>query len=281
MQVFKYVHKLQQIITEQRQSGKTIGFVPTMGALHAGHLALIRAALQQCDYVVCSIFVNPTQFNDATDLEKYPRTVAADFQKLYAVECHAIFLPEVDEIYPEPAPILPPLEFGQLTQVLEGAHRAGHFAGVVQVVHRLLDIVRPDYLYMGQKDYQQQAIIGAMLTQLSSTIQLITAPTVREKDGLAMSSRNTRLTAQQRQLAPLLHQVLSGVKTDITQQSIEHVERAAQQQLTDAGFVVDYLSVVDGTTLQAIEVFEDAKSVVVVVAASLGDIRLIDNLIIS
>lgn len=280
MQVFKQVNFLQATIAATREAGKSIGFVPTMGALHAGHIALIAQAVAECDYVICSVFVNPTQFNDATDLEKYPRTIHADLAKLYAADCSAVFLPEVAEIYPNPAPELPPLNFGQLTKVLEGAHRPGHFDGVVQVVHRLLDIVRPDKLYMGQKDYQQQAIIREMLVQTASEVQLVTCKTVRESDGLAMSSRNTRLTPKQRAIAPIIHATLSDIEAHIGHQSIQELEAIGTQKLTAAGFEVDYLSVVNGKTLQPIKLFEKADSAIVATAASLGDIRLIDNLII-
>ncbi len=280
MRLFKHITKLQAAIAEQRAAGNRTGFVPTMGALHEGHIALIERAVAENDYVVCSIFVNPTQFNDATDLVKYPRTINADLAKLYAANCSAIFIPTVAEIYPENASPTPDIDFGSLTEVLEGAYRSGHFDGVVQVVHRLLDIVRPDHLYMGQKDYQQQAIIRYMLEQLSSKIQLVTCETVREKDGLAMSSRNMRLTAAQRAIAPSIHATLTKVAQQMGQDSIQDLEQWGKEQLTQKGFVVDYFSIVDGKTLLPIETFDATDSVVAATAAYLGDIRLIDNLIL-
>ncbi len=280
MQIFKYVKKLQERVAEQRKAGKQIGFVPTMGALHQGHIALIERAAAENDYVVCSIFVNPTQFNDASDLVKYPRTINADLAKLYAAGCSAVFVPTVAEIYPKNAAPTPVVDFEQLMEVLEGVHRPGHFDGMVQVVHRLLDIARPDNLYMGQKDYQQQAIIRHMLKAIASEIKLTTCKTVRENDGLAMSSRNTRLTEAQRAIAPTIHATLTSVAEKIGEQSIQDIEAWATEQLTKKGFVVDYFSIVDGESLQSIESFEAADTVVVATAAYLGDIRLIDNLIL-
>lgn len=280
MQVFKYVKKLQETVATQRKAGKRIGFVPTMGALHKGHTSLIERAIAENDYVICSIFVNPTQFNDATDLVKYPRTINADLGKLYAAECSAVFVPTVAEIYPENAAPTPVIDFGKLMEVLEGAHRPGHFDGMVQVVHRLLDIARPDTLYMGQKDYQQQAIIRHMLKAIASDIQLNTCETIREKDGLAMSSRNTRLTEAQRAIASTIHATLTSVAEKTGKQSIQDLEIWAMEQLTKKGFVVDYFSIVDGNSLQPIETVETAETVVAATAAYLGDIRLIDNLIL-
>jgi pantoate--beta-alanine ligase len=185
---------LDKALAKHRRAGRTIGFTPTLGALHSGHLQLMQRSQRECDVAICSIFVNPTQFNDPTDLKKYPRTLKADKTLLESIEVDYLFNPLVDEVYPKGLDTHVEIDFGQLDKVMEGAMRPGHFAGVAQVVKRLLDMVRPTHLYMGQKDFQQFTIIQHMIDLLDMPVQLVVCPIVREADGLAMSSRNRRLS---------------------------------------------------------------------------------------
>lgn len=277
MQLIETIAELKN--WQQENNAKTIGFVPTMGALHQGHLSLIEASKTTNDLTICSIFVNPTQFNEASDLEKYPRTLQKDIQGLYKAGADAVFIPEIIEIYPKNGFELPTFQLDHLTNVLEGAYRPGHFDGVVQVVYRLLDLVQPNRLYMGLKDFQQQAIIGEMLRQMESDIELVPCPIIREADGLAMSSRNRRLSEEERTIAPTIYKTLQGAKqTWEAHFAPSSIKANAIQQLEKAGFKVDYFEIVDATTLQEIEVFDESANAIICVAAWLGEIRLIDNL---
>lgn len=280
MQIFKRVQHIQAYIEYQKSLGFTIGFVPTMGALHSGHLALVEYAHQQSDISVASIFVNPTQFNEASDLAKYPRTFEKDVDLLYTHQLHALFAPEVLDIYPATGIQTPSIDFKGLDTVLEGAFRPGHFAGVAQVVHRLLDIVRPDYLFMGQKDYQQWTIIHHMLRELSMDTELIMVPTMREKDGLAMSSRNVRLTEEWRIKAPQIHQLLEWVRHNLHSIPIESLTSHVMEKLEEEGFRPEYFAIVDGHTLLPVQQLNEHQKIVACVAAWAGDIRLIDNVIL-
>lgn len=277
---FKKINPLQIHLRAIRRQKRAIGFVPTMGALHQGHLALLQQAAQASDYTVCSIFVNPTQFNDVHDLEKYPRTPEKDIQLLVSVGCEVLFMPAVEEIYPPGEKYNPQFEFGQLEKAMEGAFRPGHFAGVAQVVSRLLDIVQPDRLYMGQKDFQQTAIVQSMLKQLQSPVQLVVCPTVREADGLAMSSRNVRLTPEFRQKAPAIYQTLLWAKRLAAKgnHTPAAIQQLALQQLTEAGLKPEYFEIVDHETLLPIERFNDAKKIMTCTAVWAGEVRLIDNI---
>ncbi|MEM9888319.1 MAG: pantoate--beta-alanine ligase [Bacteroidota bacterium] len=261
---------------------KSIGFVPTMGALHDGHLSLMRAAKKQNDLSICSIFVNPTQFNEASDLEKYPRTVEADIALLESVATDAVFIPKAAEIYPEDGFDIPVFQLDHLTNTLEGAHRPGHFEGVVQVVYRLLDLVSPHRLYMGLKDFQQQAIIAEMLRQMRSNISLVPCPIQRAADGLAMSSRNRRLSTEERRIAPDIYQVLKKTKAEWqAAKSPSEIQANAINQLELAGFEVDYFEIVDAKTLATVPMFDTSVQAIACVAAWLGAIRLIDNMKLS
>ncbi len=279
MFAFKKNLDIQAYLASVRWQNRTIGFIPTMGALHQGHLAIIRQAAQAGDHTVCSIFVNPTQFNDVRDLEKYPRTPEKDIALLSSVGCDTLFIPAVEEIYPPNEISHPTFEFGHLAEVMEGAFRPGHFAGVAQVVNRLLELVQPDRLYMGQKDFQQVAIVQSMLQQLKSPVQLVVSPTVREADGLAMSSRNMRLTPEFRQKAPAIYQTLSFAKNAA---EYGHAPQAIQQQalahLTNAGLKPEYFEIVNSETLLPVERFNEAKKIVACTAVWAGDVRLIDNI---
>ena len=280
MLLFKKVIDLQRFLASEKKPGLKTGFVPTMGALHEGHLSLIRRSLEETDVTVCSIFVNPTQFNDPSDLEKYPRTPEKDMELLLNAGCQILFMPGVEEIYPSKTTALPAFDFGQLDKRMEGAHRPGHFDGVVKVVKRLLDIVKPHRLFMGQKDFQQVAIIREMLNQLRSNIHLVMCPIIREPDGLAMSSRNVRLTPEQRALAPLIHQTLLEVKQKMHSDFPDQMAAEAIRQLSVPGLEPEYFEIVDGKTLEPIQLLEDTDFAVACTAVRLGTIRLLDNMIL-
>ncbi|MDU0809117.1 pantoate--beta-alanine ligase [Aquirufa regiilacus] len=248
-----------------QNKGGSIGFVPTMGALHEGHLALIKAAKAQCEQVVCSIFVNPTQFNDPSDFEKYPKTLANDIKLLTETGCDIVYTPEVDDLYPSGMKNLPHYPLGRLEELLEGAHRPGHFQGVCVVVDRLLQAVQPSHLYMGQKDFQQIAIIRKMLEITKSNVNLIECPTVRESSGLAMSSRNSRLSAEQKTQALAIFQGFNSPSA-----------AAFESALVANGFeTVDYVACCDPITLENKP--WDERPCQILVAAFIGGVRLIDN----
>lgn len=280
MILFKKVEQLQLFIASQKQKKRKVGFVPTMGALHNGHLSLIRQAKDENDLVVCSIFVNPTQFNDASDLEKYPRTAAKDIQLLTSVSCDVLFMPSVEEVYPKGLDITLELDFGELATVMEGKFRPGHFDGMAQVVNRLLNIVLPHNLYMGQKDFQQLTIVRSMLRQLDSEINLVMCPIVREEDGLAMSSRNVRLTPKHRELALVLSQTLKKSKELILEKTPKEIQQWAMNELAIADFKPEYFDIVDGVTLQAVNDFQGTDFAVACTAVWVGEVRLIDNMVL-
>lgn len=280
MVLFKKVEALQSYITAQKARGMQIGYTPTMGALHQGHASLIKKAKAENEISVCSIFVNPTQFNDPADLEKYPRTEKQDMTLLEGLKNDILFYPSAEEIYPENINI-PSFDFGQIDKVMEGFYRPGHFDGVVQVVHRLVDIVKPDRLYMGQKDFQQFTLIYHMLQQINSSTELVVCPIIREADGLALSSRNVRLTPPNRAKAPIISKVLSSLNDWLTSNSVKEVKEKALAELGSfPEFKPEYLDIVDGYTLQPINDFEESPYVVACAAVWAGDIRLIDNVIL-
>lgn len=279
MFLFQTLPELQQYLNTRRQKGELIGFAPTMGALHAGHLDLIRHSKAQNACTVCSIFVNPTQFNDPKDLEKYPRTPDKDLAMLESVGTEVVFMPQVDEIYPPGLDTRLQLELGQLDKVMEGAFRPGHFQGMAQVVKRLLDIVQPDHLYMGQKDFQQLSIVGHMIRELQLPVELIMVPTVREVDGLAMSSRNVRLSPSQREAAPAIFQTLSWAKTQLGVMPTREIEAEAMRRLSAMpAFRPEYFQLVDGNTLLPVDDPAAHAWVVACVASWVGEVRLIDNM---
>jgi len=279
MFVFQTHHELQQYLNTRRQIGESIGFAPTMGALHAGHLDLIRHSKMQHSCTVCSIFVNPTQFNDPKDLEKYPRTPEKDLAMLESVGTEVVFMPAVEEIYPPDLDTRLNLDLGQLDKVMEGAFRPGHFQGMAQVVKRLLDIVQPNALYMGQKDFQQLSIVGHMIRALQLPVELVMVPTVREADGLAMSSRNVRLSPSQRETAPAIYQTLNWAKTQLSVLPILEIEAEAMRRLAAMPeFRPEYFQLVDGETLLPVGNPRAHAWVVACVATWVGEVRLIDNM---
>lgn len=278
MLIFKKVADLQRWISNQQTP---IGFAPTMGALHDGHLELIRMAKRDGCLAVASIFVNPTQFNDPKDLEKYPRTPEKDAALLISADCDALFIPPVPEVYPPGENLTINLDFNQLDKVMEGEFRPGHFKGMATVVHRLLDIVRPQRLYMGQKDYQQLSIVRDMIAQLQMDVELIMCPTVRETDGLAMSSRNVRLSPAMRAAAPAIYQTLQWAKTALsTGQPAQAIQAAAMETLSKADMRPEYFEIVDGVTLLNVTDKNSSNFIVACTAAFAGEVRLIDNIVL-
>jgi pantoate--beta-alanine ligase len=281
MYIFKHIADLQAHLANKRQLGNTIGFVPTMGALHAGHLSLIAAAQSATDCVVCSIFVNPTQFNEASDFDKYPRTINVDCGLLIEQHCDVLFLPDVAEIYPNGKTTEQAYDLGGLDLPMEGKQRPGHFAGMIQVVSRLLDIVQPNQLFMGQKDFQQLAIVRRYLETTASPIKLVGCATLREENGLAMSSRNVRLSPEQREQAGIINSILQYLKQQYEQQPIAQLVQQGIEQINMLpNFAVEYLEVCDARTLQKITNWTDAPEIVACIALKVGDVRLIDNVLI-
>jgi pantoate--beta-alanine ligase len=278
MFIFKTVEDLGDYLGEQRGSGVSIGFIPTMGALHQGHLSLINAAQQDKVHTVCSIFVNPTQFNNPADLEKYPRTTEQDIEMLTGAGCDVLFLPDEKEIYPDGKAIKQPYDLGYLETVLEGAYRPGHFQGVAQVVDRLLQAVAPHKLYLGQKDFQQCAVLARLIDSKHPDTQLEVVPTMREADGLAMSSRNRRLTDPQRNVAGLIYQCLISIQAKQGMQDFAVVKKECQEILEKKGFKPDYIELADAATLELLADYDSSRKMVALIAAYLGDVRLIDNL---
>jgi len=248
-----------------------------MGALHNGHLSLIKIAQQQCDVVICSIFVNPTQFNDPADLEKYPRPIEQDIKKLEAVNCDVLFEPAVNEIYDNNEHWH--LNIGPLENLLEGKYRPGHYQGVTQVVYKFFDLIKPDIAFFGQKDYQQFLIISRMVDLLKLPVKLVMCPIQREADGLAMSSRNIHLSADDRKHALVLSKALNKVKDNFDINSIAALKQWAELEIgTNTGVLLDYFEIADGGTLLPAD--KSSKTIVALVAAKVGTTRLIDNVII-
>lgn len=282
MILFKKAADLHKYLDIQREIGIQIGFIPTMGALHQGHLSLIEEARRHNPLVVCSIFVNPAQFNNPDDFSKYPSTIDRDIALLENAGCDILFYPSVEEIYPDPnEKIL--YDLGYLETIMEGKFRPGHFQGVCKVVHKLLKMVRPDNLYIGQKDYQQCLVIKRLLelTGMKDQITLHISPTLRERDGLAMSSRNSRLNEQQRQIAPAIYQTLNLIRKEITSGDLESYKKMGMDHLAEKGFSPEYVEIADASTLQPVNEWDGRQQLVVLTAAFLGEVRLIDNLLLN
>ena len=279
MEIISTVAALREAVAKAKAESLTVGLVPTMGALHAGHLSLIERARKECGFVVVSVFVNPTQFNNPDDLRTYPRTVEADCAKLEEAGVDVAFIPSVDEIYPEPDTRV--FDLGPVAEVMEGAMRPGHFNGVAQIVSKLFDYVQPDKAYFGEKDFQQIAVIRRMVEIEGFNVEIVPCPIKREADGLAMSSRNVRLTPEQRELAPVIHQVLTDnadmAKDGLDLQSLR--DMVVEELNSYDGMEVEYYEIVDPITLQPLENWADAKNGAVgCITVWLGDVRLIDNI---
>ncbi|GAB3930652.1 pantoate--beta-alanine ligase [Larkinella terrae] len=280
MQLYESIATIRQALDSQRRTGKSIGLVPTMGALHAGHLVLVDACKTANDLTVCSIFVNPTQFNNPDDLARYPKTLEADCRMLEEAGCDLVFAPSVDEMYPT-QPVLK-LNFGELETVLEGAFRPGHFNGVGIVVSKLFNIIQPDRAYFGQKDLQQVAVVKRLIRDLGFQLELVRQPIVREDDGLAMSSRNRNLSADERQEAPALYRALVKAQEILQNEgTINEAKTAVISYLENhPAFRLEYMEVANADTLQPVEQLQAPGATALCIAAHLGKTRLIDNLIV-
>ena len=277
MNIYKSIEDLQAFVEAERAKGLRIAFVPTMGALHAGHLSLVRRALSECDRCIVSVFVNPTQFNDPRDLETYPRTLEADSTLLASVGTSALFAPEVSTIYPEEDTRT--FDVGAVAEVMEGRYRPGHFNGVMQVVSRLFDIVHPDCAYFGEKDFQQIAVIRAMVRLIGSPVEIIACPIVREADGLALSSRNVRLSAEERREAPQIYRILSESRSWAKEMSPQQVIDQVTEQINAVPHLrVEYFEIVDTDSLQPIASWSDSPAPHGCITVYCGEVRLIDNI---
>jgi len=277
MEIFTTRKALRQYLFQIRDLNKTVGLVPTMGALHEGHLSLIKAAQLVSDVVVCSVFVNPTQFNDPADLEKYPRTIEADIKMLQAINCDVLFNPTVNEIYDTHEQWHLPL--GELENLLEGKFRPGHYQGVTQVVSILFRLVEPDKAYFGQKDYQQFLIISKMAGMMHLPVKLVMCPIKREPDGLAMSSRNVHLNHEDHMHALVLSKTLNWVKDNFGVSDIARLKKEAQLMIGhESGVELEYFEIANGDTLNPAK--ENDRKIVALVAARVGKTRLIDNMVL-
>lgn len=275
MKVVKSISDLRRFL-DSYSIDEVVGFVPTMGALHDGHCSLVKQAKEKCNIVVVSIFVNPTQFNDKNDLDKYPRTVEKDLELLEKEGCDLVFIPSVQEIYPDETKLL--LDLNGLDKVMEGQFRPGHFDGVVEVVNRLFNIVKPNFAFFGEKDFQQLSIIRFMTDKLNHKIQIIGCQILRETDGLAMSSRNTLLTSEFRAESPIIFETLSWVKDNYQTFDIDSVKKMAIRKIENNGLLkVEYADIVDANTLLPIENWTNTP-INICVAVFAGSVRLIDNM---
>jgi pantoate--beta-alanine ligase len=283
MILLKKAIDLRNYLDIQRTQGKKYGFVPTMGALHEGHISLLDSSKKVDEITVCSIFVNPTQFNDPADFEKYPITLEKDITMLETAGCDILFLPPLAEMYPKGTNPVLHYDLGYLETILEGRYRPGHFQGVCMVVHRLLEIVKPDNLYIGQKDYQQCMVIKKLidLIGLRNLVKLNISPTLRNTDGLAMSSRNMRLNDEERKKATAIYQTLCYIKDKLNNGSLLQLKEKATVMLTDKGFKVDYVEIADADNLQLVDQWDGKQKLVALAAAHLDNVRLIDNIVLN
>lgn len=277
MKTVSSIQELKAYLAAERQDNKQVGFVPTMGALHAGHLSLVKRCREENDVCVVSVFVNPTQFNDKHDLETYPRTLDKDCALLETASCDYVFAPSVEEMYPEPDTRT--FDFGTVSAVMEGARRPGHFNGVAQIVSKLFYAVEPNRAYFGEKDFQQIAVIRAMVKQLQIPVEIVACPIVREADGLALSSRNVRLTPEQRQKAPLIARTLKESVTFAAGKSVQEViDYVVNRINAEPDMRVEYFEIVDGNTMEAIGQWTDTTYPVGCITVYCGEVRLIDNI---
>ena len=283
MILFKKTVDLRKWIDNQQITGKKIGFVPTMGALHEGHISLIETSKAQNQITICSIFVNPAQFNDPKDFEKYPVTIEKDILLLEESSCNVLFLPSVAEIYPEGFVSKKHFDLEFIETVLDGKYRPGHFQGVCMVVERLLKIVLPDQLYLGQKDYQQCMVIKKLIEIIGLTdkINLVICPTLREPNGLAMSSRNMRLSKDEKETATIIFKTLNYIKANTEKTTPLSLKLSAQKMLEAAGLKPDYVEIADATNLAQVEEWNPNQKMVTLIAAFINEVRLIDNILLN
>ena len=277
MQVVKTISELKSLISGFKNEGKVVGLVPTMGALHAGHKSLVDCARKENDIVVVSVFVNPTQFKNKQDLATYPRTEAADCRLLEAAGADVVFMPSVEEVYPEPDTRV--FDLGAVAEVMEGAHRPGHFNGVAQIVSKLFAMVNPDRAYFGEKDFQQIAVIRKMVELEGFKLEIVACPIKREEDGLALSSRNVRLTAEQRMLAPNIFRILKESRNFASTHTVEETIAYVTDSLNALPQMeVEYYEIVDGSTMQPVRSWDASSHIVGCITVYCGEVRLIDNI---
>ncbi|MEG0011937.1 MAG: pantoate--beta-alanine ligase [Muribaculaceae bacterium] len=277
MQTVRTVKELKNAVKAFRDGGKNIGLVPTMGALHEGHISLVKRCNAENDVTVVSVFVNPTQFNNKEDLKTYPRTEDADAKLLEVAGCDIVFMPTPNEVYPEPDTRI--FSLGAVADVMEGAKRPGHFNGVAQIVSKLFYFVEPNRAYFGEKDFQQIAVIRSMVALESINVEIVSCPIVRESDGLAKSSRNVRLTPEMRKIAPNIAQILSESCTFAKSHSVVETQRYVIDSINSfPGMEVEYYEIVDGLTLQPVAEWSQSKYIVGCITVYCGDVRLIDNI---
>jgi len=281
MIIFKKAKDINTYLLKQQEAGSRIGFVPTMGALHPGHISLIQTSGKHNTLSVCSIFVNPAQFNDLKDFDNYPTTIEKDINELEKAGCAVLFLPAVTEIYPAGTENAEKYDLGYIETVLEGKFRPGHFQGVCLVVDRLLTIIKAHELYLGQKDYQQCIVIKKLTELKNIPVHINICPTLREADGLAMSSRNLRLTAANRKQALKIFETLTFIKNNLNPGDLKILKQTAAQKLVDAGFKVDYIEIALAADLTVIDTWDGITATVAVAAAFCGEVRLIDNLLLN
>ncbi|WP_276869262.1 pantoate--beta-alanine ligase [Bacteroides heparinolyticus] len=277
MEIVYTIKDLQVALSDLRVRGKKVGLVPTMGALHAGHASLVKRCVAENDVAVVSVFVNPTQFNDKNDLIKYPRTLEADCRLLEDCGVAFVFAPSVEEMYPEPD--MRQFSYAPLDTVMEGAFRPGHFNGVCQIVSKLFDAVEPDRAYFGEKDFQQLTIIREMVRRMNYPLEIVGCPIVREADGLALSSRNARLSAEERKNALKISQALFESRTFAASHTVAETQKFVEDAIAVApGLRLEYFELVDGNTLQKITNWEDTSYAVGCITVFCGEVRLIDNI---
>lgn len=279
MLIFRHIIEVKLFLVELQQQKKIIGFVPTMGALHQGHISLIKASKQQCDVTVCSIFVNPTQFNNSEDLTRYPRTPEIDIQLLKDSGSDVLYMPDVNDIYPKPD--TRQFDFGYLDAILEAEHRPGHYNGVGQVVSILLEGIKPHKAFFGSKDYQQVMIIKSLVKQLNLEVEIISCPILRENEGLAMSSRNTLLTVDERKTASLIPIMMQKAKELVTEYGMDKAKLFVSTEISKVSMMkLDYYEVCDTETLKPMVSLNQNQKAISLIAVFVGEIRLIDNLMI-
>ena len=276
MLIFHQIIEVKSYVAQRKQQNKTIGFVPTMGALHQGHISLIDASKKVCDITICSIFVNPTQFNNAGDLSRYPRTPEVDIQLLENAGCDALYMPDVKDIYPETD--TRQFDFGYIDTVLEAAHRPGHYNGVGQVVSILLAGISPHKAFFGSKDYQQVMVVKSLVKQLKLDVDIISCPILREEDGLAMSSRNTLLTSEERKMAKLVPKIMQQANAIAKEQGIEAAKKVVTNEISKVSMMkLDYYEICNAETLEPLTQLKSNKQAISLIAVFVGNIRLIDN----
>jgi pantoate--beta-alanine ligase len=280
MRICGTIVEVSRLLEKYRKQGEVIGFVPTMGALHEGHLSLLAESKKQCTISVCSIFVNPTQFNDKKDLERYPRTPEKDCKILEEHGCDMVFMPSTEEMYPEPDKRV--FDFGKLDKVLDGAHRPGHFNGVGQIVSKLFDIIKPDKAFFGLKDYQQVLIVKNLVAQLKQNVEVVPCPILREPDGLAMSSRNMLLSIEERKAASLIPKLMQMAKENYFKMPLPDLKNKLLEEIKKESLLKpDYIEFCKADSIESISENKQQEKIIFLVAIFSGKIRLIDNILIN